>query len=85
MKDFAKAWAKVMNLDRFDLIYKSEPALRDSGRVALLLLEHEASAGRVPRGPARSADGCRRDRSKARALLVAPQAGRRTLTLSRSP
>ena len=28
VKDFAKAWAKVMNLDRFDLIYKSEPALR---------------------------------------------------------
>ena len=28
VKDFAKAWAKVMNLDRFDLIYKSEPALK---------------------------------------------------------
>jgi catalase-peroxidase len=28
LKDFAKAWAKVMNLDRFDLIYKSEPALK---------------------------------------------------------
>jgi catalase-peroxidase len=27
-KDFAKAWAKVMNLDRFDLIYRSEPALK---------------------------------------------------------
>jgi catalase-peroxidase len=26
VKDFAKAWAKVMNLDRFDLIYNSEPA-----------------------------------------------------------
>ena len=28
MKDFAKAWAKVMNLDRFDLIYRTEPALK---------------------------------------------------------
>ena len=28
VKDFAKAWAKVMNLDRFDLIYRSEPALK---------------------------------------------------------
>ncbi|HXE26648.1 MAG TPA: catalase/peroxidase HPI [Roseiarcus sp.] len=28
VKDFAKAWAKVMNLDRFDLVYKSEPALK---------------------------------------------------------
>jgi catalase-peroxidase len=28
VKDFAKAWAKVMNLDRFDLIHKSEPALK---------------------------------------------------------
>jgi catalase-peroxidase len=28
VKDFAKAWVKVMNLDRFDLIYKSEPALK---------------------------------------------------------
>ena len=28
VKDFAKAWAKVMNLDRFDLIYKGEPALK---------------------------------------------------------
>jgi catalase-peroxidase len=28
VKDFAKAWAKVMNLDRFDLIYRSEPALQ---------------------------------------------------------
>ena len=28
VKDFAKAWAKVMNADRFDLIYKSEPALK---------------------------------------------------------
>jgi catalase-peroxidase len=28
VRDFAKAWAKVMNLDRFDLIYKSEPALK---------------------------------------------------------
>ena len=27
-KDFARAWAKVMNLDRFDLIYRSEPALK---------------------------------------------------------
>jgi catalase-peroxidase len=25
-KDFAKAWAKVMDLDRFDLIYRDEPA-----------------------------------------------------------
>jgi catalase-peroxidase len=28
VKDFVRAWAKVMNLDRFDLIYKSEPALK---------------------------------------------------------
>jgi catalase-peroxidase len=28
VKDFAKAWAKVMNLDRFDLVYRSEPALK---------------------------------------------------------
>ena len=28
VKDFAKAWVKVMNLDRFDLIYKGEPALK---------------------------------------------------------
>ncbi len=28
VKDFAKAWVKVMNADRFDLIYKTEPALR---------------------------------------------------------
>jgi catalase-peroxidase len=28
VKDFVKAWAKVMNLDRFDLIYRSEPALK---------------------------------------------------------
>ena len=28
VKDFARAWAKVMNLDRFDLIYRSEPALK---------------------------------------------------------
>ena len=28
VKDFAKAWAKVMNLDRFDLIYRTEPALK---------------------------------------------------------
>jgi catalase-peroxidase len=28
VKDFTKAWAKVMNLDRFDLIYRSEPALK---------------------------------------------------------
>ena len=28
VKDFAKAWVKVMNLDRFDLVYSSEPALR---------------------------------------------------------
>ncbi len=28
VKDFARAWAKVMNLDRFDLVYKSEPALK---------------------------------------------------------
>jgi catalase-peroxidase len=26
VKDFAKAWAKVMNLDRFDLVYRDEPA-----------------------------------------------------------
>ena len=26
VKDFAKAWAKVMNLDRFDLAYRDEPA-----------------------------------------------------------
>jgi catalase-peroxidase len=24
-KDFAKAWAKVMNLDRFDLVYSKAP------------------------------------------------------------
>jgi catalase-peroxidase len=28
VKDFVKAWAKVMNLDRFDLIDRSEPALK---------------------------------------------------------
>ena len=28
VKDFAKAWAKVMNLDRFDLVYRTEPALK---------------------------------------------------------
>ena len=28
VKDFAKAWAKVMNLDRFDLVYRSAPALK---------------------------------------------------------
>jgi catalase-peroxidase len=28
VKDFAKAWAKVMNLDRFDLVYRAEPALK---------------------------------------------------------
>ena len=28
VKDFARAWAKVMNLDRFDLVYRSEPALK---------------------------------------------------------
>ena len=28
VKDFAKAWVKVMNPDRFDFIYKSEPALK---------------------------------------------------------
>jgi catalase-peroxidase len=28
VKDFAKAWAKVMNLDRFDLVHRSEPALK---------------------------------------------------------
>ena len=28
VKDFVKAWAKVMNLDRFDLVYRSEPALK---------------------------------------------------------
>ena len=28
VKDFAKAWTKVMNLDRFDLVYRSEPALK---------------------------------------------------------
>jgi catalase-peroxidase len=26
VKDFAKAWAKVMELDRFDLVYRDEPA-----------------------------------------------------------
>jgi catalase-peroxidase len=26
VKDFVKAWAKVMNLDRFDLVYRDEPA-----------------------------------------------------------
>jgi catalase-peroxidase len=25
VKDFAKAWAKVMNLDRFDLVYSKAP------------------------------------------------------------
>ena len=25
VKDFAKAWTKVMNLDRFDLVYRDEP------------------------------------------------------------
>ena len=25
VKDFAKAWAKVMNLDRFDLVYSNAP------------------------------------------------------------
>ena len=25
VKDFAKAWAKVMNLDRFDIIYSKAP------------------------------------------------------------
>jgi catalase-peroxidase len=28
VKDFAKAWVKVMNLDRFDLVYRAEPALK---------------------------------------------------------
>ena len=28
VKDFAKAWAKVMNLDRFDLVDRTEPALK---------------------------------------------------------
>ena len=28
VKDFAKAWVKVMNLDRFDLVYRGEPALK---------------------------------------------------------
>jgi catalase-peroxidase len=28
VKDFAKAWAKVMNLDRFDLVYRSKPGLK---------------------------------------------------------
>ncbi|HTZ67363.1 MAG TPA: peroxidase family protein, partial [Roseiarcus sp.] len=28
VKDFVKAWGKVMNLDRFDLIYQSEPAMK---------------------------------------------------------
>jgi catalase-peroxidase len=28
VKDFTKAWAKVMNLDRFDLVYRTEPALK---------------------------------------------------------
>jgi catalase-peroxidase len=28
VKDFARAWAKVMNLDRFDLVYRTEPALK---------------------------------------------------------
>ena len=28
VKDFVAAWAKVMNLDRFDLVYRSEPALK---------------------------------------------------------
>ena len=28
VKDFAKAWVKVMNLDRFDLVYRTEPALK---------------------------------------------------------
>ena len=26
VKDFAKAWAKVMNLDRYDLVSRDEPA-----------------------------------------------------------
>jgi hypothetical protein len=26
VKDFAKAWAKVMALDRFDLVLRREPA-----------------------------------------------------------
>ena len=28
VKDFVKAWVKVMNADRFDLIHRSEPALK---------------------------------------------------------
>ena len=28
VKDFAKAWAKVMNLDRFDLVYRKAPPLK---------------------------------------------------------
>jgi catalase-peroxidase len=28
VKDFIKAWVKVMNLDRFDLAYKREPELK---------------------------------------------------------
>ena len=28
VKDFVAAWTKVMNLDRFDLVYRTEPALK---------------------------------------------------------
>ena len=31
VKDFAKAWAKVMNLDRFDLVYSKAPARYGGG------------------------------------------------------
>ena len=33
VKDFAKAWAKVMNLDRFDLIYRRRARAQDRGGV----------------------------------------------------
>ena len=67
VKDFAKAWAKVMNLDRFDLVYQHRARAQDRGGVSgSSPLGRQAGHGlraareRSPRGPFRRGAADRR-------------------------